>query len=306
MKPLESRLMRYRGERRCTVLSGRHATASRMVLLLGLMYLFGAWGAVLFIDVFDVAGIRSWMVDRLGMPMVWYHLFREGSPTEMLQWTSLGAVALVASRQAGWMASHRPGSTPVSREIWFFSLLAVAMLLMLIEDAGNPSHRVAAYVMSVLGDGSYLIEVAGRLPVFILIGAVSLYAFVRYWPFVGFKRPGGGLLFGGFIAYGVAAFSSVPANMLFNFYPRMGRTITETVFAGRMIPIERTLAWQLRFSAEEFTGSLFMDFAYEESIELLGAVLLLAGTCALSGHLVDRMNNERNNAFPSDRQMNSE
>ncbi len=110
---------------------------------------------------------------------------------------------------------------------------------------------------------------------------------MRYWPSVGFRRPGGGLLLGGFVAYGVATFSSLPANMLFDYYPRVGRFVTDQLFAGRMIPMERTLDWQLRFSAEEFTGTLFMDFAYEESIELIGAMLFLAGVLAFAGHLVN-------------------
>ena len=239
------------------------------------------------IDVLDVAGIRTRLVSSLEMPMVWWHLFREGSPTELLQWTLLGATALVASYHAGRLALSRSGPAPLVRERRFLTLVSVATMLMLIEDAGNPSHRVASIVMGLLGDDSYVIEVAARLPVFILVGAVPLYAFVRYWPSVGFRRPGGGLLLGGFVAYGVATFSSLPANMLFDYYPRVGRFVTDQLFAGRMIPMERTLDWQLRFSAEEFTGTLFMDFAYEESIELIGAMLFLAGVLAFAGHLVN-------------------
>lgn len=270
-------------------MSHRYAKASRMVLLFGVTYLVAAWSAVILIDVFNVAGIRSSLAGRLELPMVWYHLFREGGASEMLQWTAFAATALVASQHAGWLASQPTDSSQVTREFRFLTLLSVAMLLMLIEDAGNPSHRVAEYVMSVLGDDSYLIEVSARLPVFILIGAVPVYAFVKYWPSVGFGRPGGGLLLAGFIAYGVATFFSVPANMLFDFYPRMGRLVTETLFGGRMLAIERTAAWQLRFGAEEFTGTLLMDFAVEESIELLGGVFFLAGVLTLSGHIVDRL-----------------
>jgi len=257
------------------------------VLVVGIAYLLAAWSAVVLIDVLDVAGIRTRLEGVLDMPMVWWHLFREGSPTELLQWTLLGSTGLVASYHAGWLAVSRRGPAPLVRERRFLMLVSVAMVLMLIEDAGNPSHRVAGIVMGLLGDDSYLVEVAARLPVFILVGAVPLYAFVRYWPSVGFRRPGGGLLLGGFVAYGVATFSSLPANMLFDYYPRMGRFVMDRLFAGRMIPIERTLDWQLRFSAEEFTGTLFMDFAYEESIELIGAVLFLAGLLAFSGHVVN-------------------
>jgi len=268
----------------------RYAWASRTVLVVGVVYLLATWSAVVLIDVLDIAGIRTRLASGRDMPQLWWHLFREGGPTELLQWTLLGGTALVASHNAGWFAARRGRS--MVRERRFLTLLSVASVLMLIEDAGNPSHMVADSVMRFLGDEGYGVEVAARLPIFLLVGAVPLYAFVRYWPSVGFRRPGGGLLLGGFAAYGVATFSSLPANMLFDFYPRVGRFVTDQLFAGRMIPIERTADWQLRFSAEEFTGTLFMDYAYEESVELIGAMLLLAGVLAFAGHLANTTTTE--------------
>ena len=242
-------------------------------------YLTVAWLSIILIDVIDVAGLRSTLGRDDGAPL-WVHLFGEGSITEILQWTVLGLVALVVSQAAG--ALRAPSEW---RERRFLSLLGLGVVLMLIEDAGNPSHRVARYVRDFLGEGSYLIELLSRLPVLLLVGGVPLYAFARYWWPAVRGRPGGGLLLSGLIAYGIAAFSSVPANILFNFYPRAGRWVTESLFGGRLQPLEQTAPWQLRFSAEEFTGTVFMDYVYEESIELIGVTFLLAGSLALSRFL---------------------
>ena len=243
-------------------------------------YLIMAWSSIALIDVFDVSGLRSMLGRDEGAPL-WVHLFGEGSITEILQWTALGLVALVLSQASGALQTANEW-----RQRRFLSLLALGAVLMLIEDAGNPSHRVARYVRDFLGEGSYLIELLSRLPVLLLVGGVPLYAFVRYWPSVARGRPGGGLLLSGLIAYGIAAFSSVPANILFNFYPRAGQWMTESLLGGRLQPLEQTDPWQLRFSAEEFTGTVFMDYVYEESIELIGVTLLLAGALAFSRSLV--------------------
>lgn len=257
----------------------------RTVLVVAIGYLLLALMMVGVVDVFDVAGLRSRLGREDGAPL-WLHLFQQASITEVLQWSALAVLALLASHGAGRLAVFSVGSRASwQREQRFLTLLAVSALLMLIEDAGNPSHRLAQYVYDLLGQESLTIEVIARFPVHLIVAGVPLYTFLRYWPSAVRGRPGAGLLLGGIGAYGVTAFSSGPANALFDFYERVGPVVAERLLGGRLLPVEPPPGLALRFSEEVFTGALFMDYVYEESIELIGVALLLAGAAALTRHL---------------------
>lgn len=248
---------------------------AKPIVVAAVAYLLFAWTLVAVIDVYDVAGLRSSLGRDDGGP-VWIHLFGEARVTEMLQWLLLATVSLVAAIRAGEL--RQLGNTRGAR---FFTLIGVSAALMLIEDAGNPSHQLVRYAEDILGTSGFTIELLFRAPVFIVIGAVPLYAFIRYWPSVARGRPGGGFLLGGVAAYGVAAFSSVPANLLFDYYTRVGPWLTDRVLGGRLLLLEVPPRQSAEFSSPEYTSALFMDYVYEESIELVGAALLLAGVLAL-------------------------
>jgi len=79
----------------------------------------------------------------------------------------------------------------------------------------------------------------------------------------------------------------VPANLLFDFYTRFGPWFTDRVLGGRLLVLEVPAARAAEFSSSEFTSALFMDFVYEESIELVGATALLAGVLMLGKVLTD-------------------
>ena len=251
---------------------------ARILRLVG-AYLLFAWLAIAIVDVFDVAGLRAGLGRDQGGP-VWVHLFTEAGVTEMLQWLLLATVTLVAAIRSGEQWERR--NVEAAR---FLTLLALSATLMLIEDAGNPSHSLAHYGEDILGRSGFLIELIFRLPVFLIIGAVPLYAFIRYWPKIARGRNGSRLLIGGVAAYGAAAFSSVPANLLFDFYPRFGPWFSQRILGGRLLPLEPFDSLVGQMSSRDFTGWLFMDYVYEESIELIGAALLLAGVLALGAAL---------------------
>lgn len=256
-------------------------TRPRRVLIAALLYLLLAWTAIAVIDIYDVAGLRS-TLGRDGEGPVWVHLFGEAGVTEMLQWLLLASVTLVAAVRSGQQLQM--GNVPAAR---FLGLLGLAAVLMLIEDAGNPSHRLGDYGEDILGTGGFVVELVFRLPVFLVIGGVPLYAIVRYWGRIARGRDGSLLLLGGVGMYGLAAFSSVPANLLFDFYPRFGPWFTERILGGRLVSLEPFPGLGEALTPEDFTGWLFMDFVFEESVELIGAALLFAGVLALGSALAE-------------------
>ena len=253
-------------------------------------YLLLAWMLVAVIDVYDVAGLRTTLGRDVGAP-AWVHLFGEAGLTEMLQWIALAILAFVAAARAGQLRDV-DGGRPAN----FLAILAVLSALMLIEDAGNPSHRLGVYAEDILGTSSGTVRMLFRLPVFLFIGGLALYAFARYWPSVARARPGGTTLLLGFLAYGWAACSSVPANVLFDFYSRAGTWLTATILGGRLVPIEPFGPMEGSVTPDAFTSVMFMDFVYEESIELIGAALLLAGALALGSSLTDATGTHRGSA----------
>ena len=241
----------------------------RPVLSVTLLYLLACYLAFLAVDVFDVLGSRELLGRADGKPL-WFHLFGEAMPTEWLQWVWLGATTIV-----GALAASRAFSAGHRQVARFLLLLSVAGALMLIEDAGNVSHQQAQLLQQLAGESS-LIRVGGRLPVFVVIAAVPTYALIRYWPTLRTYPSGHRLFLAGYGIYGLAAFSSVPANLLFGFYGRAGDWALNTLFGGRLVPIEDY--WGVEGDA---TNLVFMDFVYEESLELIAASLLLATALSL-------------------------
>ena len=243
------------------------------------VYLMLAWVAVAVIDIYNVAGLRATLGRDEGAP-AWVHLFGEGGLTEMLQWLILATLALVAAARAEGL--KHLGDARGAR---FFGLLAVLAVLMLIEDAGNPSHRLSVYGQDIFGTTGGFARALFRMPVFLALGGLAIYAFARYWKLVIRGKPGSRILMGGFGAYGLAVFSSLPAHLLFDFYGRAGPWLTETVLNDRLIEIDVLPHLEGEMTASQFTSVMFMDFVYEESIELIGAALLLAGSLALGAVL---------------------
>jgi hypothetical protein len=246
---------------------------SRTILSVTLVYLLACYFLFLVVDVFDVLGSRELLGRDDGMPL-WFHLFGEAMPTEWLQWSWLASTSIVAA-----MAASRAFSVSRAQIARFLLLLSVAGALMLIEDAGNVSHQQAQLLQQITGE-SDLARVGGRLPVFVVIAAVPTYALIRYWSALREYPYSHRLFLAGYGIYGLAAFSSVPANLAFDFYDRAGGWVVDTLLGGRLVPVEDY--WGIDGDA---TRLVFMDFVYEESLELIAAGLLLAAALSLYGTL---------------------
>ncbi len=130
----------------------------------------------------------------------------------------------------------------------FWGLVTVSFVLMLIEDAGNPRHRIAYYLVNYLGWSRLAIE--GTL--YVLISFPIIIAFLRYWkvPFI-YPQTRLYLLTGAFL-YGGAASSSV-FRFQDDYYYDLGDKISDLLLEG-VVP-----------------GFWLMDYVIEEAVELLAA-----------------------------------
>lgn len=204
--------------------------------------------ALIVVAVIDVVQITD---EPVGL---WALLFGNGGPIEWMQWGLLGITAIAASFLSARLRSD------------FFYLFAFAAALLLIEDAGDPRHRLSVYVRAFVGDdiGVLPTSTVVELTYFAALAAVPLYAFWRYrtevWSFTTARR----YLLGGYGLYAVAALASGTRKL--GSYETVGLLIDDAL-GGRLA----------MGPYDPGEGHLqFIDGVVEESIELLAAACLLA------------------------------
>lgn len=249
----------------------------RAVLAFGL----GAWLflllAVLAIDVYNVGGVRAYVGTESGLLLFW-HLFREGSPIEWVQAILLLGVvyyAAIGASTSRWLDDD--DQRGVGSMLGF---IALGAMLMILEDTGNVTQELGAWAETLFGLPSGVI----RSLAFGAIAAVMIYGPLRYLSHLRARPRAFRALLIGYGAYGAMASVEVVTNYLVpSFYAEGGRWVTQTLFGGRML--ELTLPAGAPAPAGDagagITGYYLMDFVFEESIELIGAVFLLVGVLRL-------------------------
>lgn len=244
--------------------------ASSLVLWGILGYMLGTW---LLVFVWDFSGL----IDH--RTLGWALLFSEGSPTEWLQWSALAAGALTCGYL--WGRSEAIGKPYAP----FFAILGVGLCLMLIEDAGNIRHGLSRLILgNILGlpGGTGPAKSVLDLIVYTALASLMIAPFLLYARRLRPRRREGLLFAFGYAAYGLAAFSSASA-YVGNWYVRFGNALIEA--SG--IDMDARLSWSRMAEAmadglRPDMGFWLMDFLYEESLELIGAGLILAALLSLA------------------------
>lgn len=253
----------------------RRSRAPEVLLILAVLWVAAAWAAIYFIDARDILGWRealfAYSPDFAGtVPMMRFQLFT-GRFTEWFQWVIL-AMALVATgtvsgrlRQNGDVSGAR-----------FWLLLTIGLGLMLVEDAGDVRQDLRPYVAFVVsgqadGASDTLVGRLADLGFFAVIAFFPLYAILRHWR-VPLRYAGAGWYLGlGFVAYAVTQIGTA-VSQINDFYARIGRWLHATVFHNGLLQ-------PIGLDRERMHFEL-VDGPVEESIELLGATLLLAAALA--------------------------
>ncbi len=226
------------------------------------------------VDIFNIFGIKYWMVENLTIPYFWFYWF--SMPVENpLQWYLLGLTLIVFGSNAG--RAYRDNDRQAGP---FWLLLSVGTMFMLVEDAGDVRHAVRKMVQGAAGEGSY--GYAGtlfELGYFAVIGLIMLYAVWHYRHVYWHRTRMRNYLLGGYVCYGLAVSASFIGSAFhsiigFTVYEKVGEVILKGLFVRDQITME---AYQVA-SASRNVDFFFMDRMVEESLELLGvAALLTAG-----------------------------
>lgn len=237
--------------------SGIPSPSTIMALAVG--YLVLALGGVAVLDGLDVA-------TRLGLDgnyPVWYQVFQEASVTEWLQ-----SIALLGAVFLGGVAAERSRFRDDPSMAAFMSLLALSAGLLLLEDAGNVTQRIAEWVRQVLGEDSAIAGTA-RVPLLGLIAMVPLFAVWRHREDMARLPDTSRRLL--VLSLGTYAFMAVTGEVVES-YAVVGETLMDDIFAGRL---------DAGVELWDEPGIVFLDYVFEESIEVIASAAFVASIAAL-------------------------
>ncbi len=257
--------------RRTTCPPGRFCNRIQPVHVFGFAaaYLVFAWFISYLGDVHNVLALTDRLINRgAERPFMWYYLFTEGSPTEMLQWAYLTATVILCGclvGQLGERGHHRPAR--------FFALVAAGTGIMLMEDAGNLRHRIKFYIRLAFGD-TMTIGIVVELVIYSLLGLLMIYALVRFWRYPWRHGETRNYMVSGYLLYAVAAIASVTRHFG-DWYDHAGAWLLDVW--GLAEPFD---ALFIPTDVGRPIGFYIMDFLVEESIELIAAGALCAAVLA--------------------------
>lgn len=261
-------------------------TPARITAWIGFGYLILGWAAVITIDVLNVFDAQNWLTAGLNpLPLLWYELFSEASPAEMLQWAALAVsfivfatVALQLRKQSDW---HR---------YRFAAMLSLGLLLMLIEDFLNLRHVVVDhYFPLVFGEPSTYprrtYRLIWELIFYTFLSVLMVIPFVVFWLKGVWHGTGLRILTVAYLIYGFAGFSSA-LRRVGDWQERLGYWLIERLNLAELPAWAESLSrmerWRELSSGYTHTlGYLLTDHLIEESIELIAATLLVTALLSL-------------------------
>ena len=238
-----------------------------------LAYLAMAWVLFFAVDVFNLFGSRDLLSRVLpDNPSTWYQLFRDGRVTEWLQWGALGIAGLIAAIHAGRLYERQdPAAQRLAR---FWVLIALALTLMLIEDAGNVRHMLRWYAYRLTD--MVMAERAVEFAYFSVLAGIPLYALLRYWRDHRQHGPTHRYLLAAFAFYGIAGLSSATRHWG-EWHDRVGEAALATI---RRVDENFVIYRHVSYDGQVREGYWLMDMIVEESVELLGATMFLCAAMA--------------------------
>jgi hypothetical protein len=233
-----------------------------------------AWLLMGTIDFLGVGNLRGdGMIAAVDRPLVLLWVFGEGGPTELLQWTFLGACLVLLLREIRDAGTVRPPGHGKAMTVVF-----IGLGLMFLEDTLNTRHLVVQHILPLLAgptDERSVTAIGTELALYALMGGFML-AFLGL-SFRAFRAapPALRYLALGFAAYAVAAVASASRH-IGDWYRTVGDAIIASI-APEAIALYDSWAPAQGIPSEALTlGFWFMDLAVEESLEVVAAAALLS------------------------------
>jgi len=249
----------------------------RLLVFFSIIYLASALTTSYLVDVqgIYIQRISEWVIDQGGnVPLLWFHAFRDASPTEYIQWSLLGLSILLIIILGGLQLKVR------AKFPWMWILLFVGLTFMLIEDITDARHYIgsffAEYVFQVdhtaldwqTGSWKSLIEIS----IYFLLGSIMIVSLIIILRDKKLSLSGKKMLITGYFFYGAASVSSATRH-LGSWYMKAGDVLVNFINSGMTMKVEDSFQ-------REYLGYHFMDFVIEESLELLGATFIAAALTA--------------------------
>jgi len=253
----------------------------RHVIFALILTLVCSYLMVYFFDLHNAFGVRDYFRSEYDTwPFFWYHWFKNGGPIEIIQYLFLGFGALVCIKnsnigQLNQMNSQDQNPTEVFR---FWTLMGVTLILMLIEDAGDPRHTIRVYVQAMAGEEEQgILGTITELVYFTILASIPLYALIRHGKTV---LAGRGktmvYLLGGFFSYALAVGASFAGSAFHSLLEKNLYMITGRYLLDLFVTLGDEKTGELYSQNKDWISFYLMDSPVEESIELIGASLLLA------------------------------
>lgn len=293
--------------------------AAKYIFLFAVVSVVLAWTAFFLIDVRNAFGLRTALREIPteafffgAEPFFFQHWFRNGGPAEIMQWLFLGSAALVAAFSAGRssagisvvgersMIRSSAGETRIGEpsvdtpngeaerarhsQFAFWTLIAIALILMLIEDAGDPRHTIRSYVQVAAGESAQgVFGTLTELLYFAVIASIPIYALVKHRQVLETDHRMRRYLVIAFAGYALAVSlsfvgSAFTAVLGTSFYRVAGRVLYDIFVAlGDSGLEEFWAAWEAQ-KGWPFVSFALMDSLIEEAIELIAAAAFLSAT----------------------------
>ena len=246
------------------VINADAARRARVAVTAGVViYLTVMIVAVVAVDALNLLGSRDALeASAIDRPAVWFYANAEGHLTEMLQWSALAALALVSATTAANLRTV--GAVAPAR---FWATFAVLAVLLLVEDAGNPRHTIARFALMLTDD--ILHRFLSELLVFMLLGAVALYAVVIHGAVLRRAPQTLRYLAAGVVIYAAAGTTSV-LRLAGDWYAALGERLRKSLGFLVVFGDNEDLSDPINYS-----DRVLVDLLVEEPVELVAATLLL-------------------------------
>lgn len=242
---------------------------AHVVVVLGLSLLVLAWVYVLLHDVFQLVPRLPIIIPAYWPQMAFSQMFGEAFFIEQLQFKILMGATSVGLIIVVYALTEEDRSFAVTA-----TLLTIGLALMYFNDAHNARHQVAWFLSELVYGKDFsprnIVRQATELIIYIFLGAVMVLAFFRLWSCRS-CIPRFQFLLIAYAAYFVASVASV-TRFYFGWYDKVGRHLAAW-FPDHFIDELRKLEAAISGYPYYFW---IMDWAVEESIELIGATFFLA------------------------------
>lgn len=265
----------------------------RWVALVSAAVFTALWLAVLLLDFLNLGEAQAGIVDRSnsGLPLIWYWFFREGQLVENLQWLLLGLSTLLIIVVWFELREKAGKRTQAVLVILFFGLA-----LMFVEDSLNFRHAMSGVVfVPLLQDSTDLsvgeIRMVWEALFYLMLASLMAIPIYLLWKDRLLSPRTLRWLVPAYGVYGLVAFGSA-LRRIGNWQERLGEYV---IYRFSLLELP---AWQQSFDlithrptwmppSSYKLGYLLTDHLFEESVELIAAILLLVALTKLAHDLTD-------------------